>query len=220
MSLVHTLPLIYSPSHCSVSLSCADIRPIRVLRHRSHPLPDRPFVTARSFLLLFFLSKTHTHTYTHNIYHNSHYLPDLISSVWLSLELMSVTAHFNTDTVHPSSCLTQGFTLLSVLTHLNVKLRQSKGACHCISHFSGRDIWSYHMETTLIITAFPFSNCCLLAWISRENKYSCHQIWTALQWFTENIVCVMSSSAPPSPLICLCNVSISLTHLSGSASAV
>lgn len=103
----------FIPFLAALSLSHADIRTIRVSWCCSHRLHERPFVTARSFLLLSlsFFS------------HNTHYLPDLISSVWLSLELMSVTAHFSKGTVHPSSCLTRGF-ILSVLTHLNVKLRQ------------------------------------------------------------------------------------------------
>lgn len=53
----------------------------------------------RGFLTL---SPSFSHTHTP---HSFLYLPDLISSERLSVQLMSATAHFSTDTAHPGSCL-------------------------------------------------------------------------------------------------------------------
>lgn len=63
MSLMCTLTLVHVLPHCCFSLFPADIRPIRALHHCSHPLHEKPFVTARSFALLSLsLSLFRTHT--------------------------------------------------------------------------------------------------------------------------------------------------------------
>lgn len=96
MSLTCTLSLSFiliSSFLAALSLARADIRPIRASRHCSHPLLDRPFVTAVSLSL----SNTHFHT-------------QYPISLTLSL-LYDSRTHFSTDIVHPSSCLTRCFTL-------------------------------------------------------------------------------------------------------------
>lgn len=69
------------------------------------------------------IPNTQIHTCTHNTSHNTHYLPDLISFGRLSLGLKSVTAHFSTDTVHPSSCPVFHITFLITTSQCHIKTK-------------------------------------------------------------------------------------------------
>lgn len=74
MCLTCTLYLSFILFLTTVSLTRADIRPIRALLHLSHPLLDRPFIK-EAFYFCLPLSHSNTHTHTQ-------YLPQCPLSPW------------------------------------------------------------------------------------------------------------------------------------------
>lgn len=105
------------------------------------------------FCLSLFQPQTDTHNRTDNTSHNTHYLPDLISSIQLSLELMSVTAHFNAV--------------------LSVKLKQiTAGRVESLYVLGTGTFDVTTWETTAsLLQLFPCFLQLLLTWISRTRQY-------------------------------------------------
>lgn len=154
-SLTCPLYLSFIPFLTALSPSPADIRPIRALRHRSPPLQDRPFATARSFLILSLsLSTTDRYTQSHR-----QYLPQYPLSPWPYLLYTTLSG-----------------------TNVSDSSFQRSSQCQIKTKTAGRveslyvlgtgtfDVTTWE-TTASLLQLFPCFLQLLLTWISRTRQY-------------------------------------------------